>query len=337
MAYSLEAQRTRHTVRSLAMSLIVRPASATLRMLQDGRARVPRWKKALLTVMCVPLFGLVVAALRLRMLFQGTLDADVVTGGGVHHRCRLPDLVQMYVFTFGIWEPDLTAYMRRSLIPGDGMIDVGAHVGYYTMEAVQATGSEGRVVAVEPSPRIRSQLEQTLELNAAEDSVRIIPMAVTDRPGTIAIYTGPDSNMGLTTAVEERGLSREAEVAGDTLDAMLTAEEVQRCRIVKIDVEGGEPQVIAGMAEFLEKCRHDVEILLELSPRWWREDTGDPAEVLRPLLAAGFHVYELPNSYWPWRYMWPNDVAAPRRALGPLDGSVKHHDLVLSRRDLPQL
>jgi hypothetical protein len=52
---------------------------------------------------------------------------------------------------------------------------------------------------------------------------------------------------------------------------------------------------------------------------------------------AGFHVYQIANNLWPWRYLWPNAVARPRRVRGPLAGNVKRHDLVLSRVDAEEL
>jgi hypothetical protein len=57
------------------------------------------------------------------------------------------------------------------------------------------------------------------------------------------------------------------------------------------------------------------------------------------LLDAGFHVYLLPNDYWPWRYLWPDDIGPPRRLrdLAQLVHRVPRLDVVLSRLDADTL
>ena len=91
--------------------------------------------------------------------------------------------------------------------------------------------------------------------------------------------------------------------------------------------------MLRGMSGFLDRCRDDVEIVVELSPQWWRDQTQTPSDVLRPLTNARFNVYAIPNNLWPWRYLWANDVRPPTRMRGPLTRRVKRLDLVLSRAD----
>lgn len=320
------------------LAVIVTPVRAILRWLQCRNERVPAWRKAVLVVLVVPIFGIIVATLNVWLRLTGrSVVVETTTPTGDRFRCHLPDLIQMYLHVFGVWEPDLTAYLERALAPGDAMIDVGANVGYFSLVALRRVGADGCVASIEASPRIVRQLETTMTLNGAPANVRIVPRAASDAAGTLSIYAGPAHNLGLTTSVATRGMTAEAEVPTDTLDALLTDDEIARARIVKIDVEGGEPAVIAGMAGFLARSRDDVEILLEVSPEWWAERDRRPDEVLRPLLDAGFHAYELPNSYWPWRYLWPRDVRPPVRVTRPLTARVKRLDLVLSRRDVANL
>ncbi len=130
-----------------------------------------------------------------------------------------------------------------------------------------------------------------------------------------------------------RGFVPEAATEALPLDEILTGSEMRNARLLKIDVEGGEPEVIAGMARFLELCRPDTEILIELSPHWWAPGTPAPSAVLEPLFRAGFHAYEIENNYWPWRYVWPLRVQRPRRIRWNLDTRIERVDLVLSRLD----
>jgi hypothetical protein len=52
---------------------------------------------------------------------------------------------------------------------------------------------------------------------------------------------------------------------------------------------------------------------------------------------AGFNLYMIPNNYWPWRYLWPRDVARPMRLRDSIDRKIRRIDLVLSRKDQEHL
>jgi len=82
--------------------------------------------RALLLI--VPFFA-VFWSLRIRAALWGPLTVDGITEDGIHFRCRLPDMIQMYVYLFGTWEPDLAAFLRRWLRSGDTFVDVGANIG----------------------------------------------------------------------------------------------------------------------------------------------------------------------------------------------------------------
>ena len=279
-----------------------------------------------------PIFSLWFALLKVRAaagqpkaVIGTTLDGDRFT-------CHPPDLVQMYVYLFGVWEPDLSSFIRSRLAPGDAFIDVGANVGYFSMLAARQVGSEGAVAAIDASPAITADLTSNVTANERAAIVRIVNRAVAAETGTLTIHAGPPGNRGLSTTLASRGLPAEAKVESGPLADFLTPDEVRTARLVKVDVEGGEPAVLRGLATFLQEARPDVELLVELSPHWWPAEE-DPVRLLQPFLDAGFHVYTLPNNYWPWRYLWPDDVARPRRFTGSLADLSERVDLVLSRED----
>jgi len=255
-----------------------------------------------------------------------------VTDGGLRLRCGPPDLVQMYIYLFGTWEPDLTAYIRRRLKPGGVFIDVGANVGYYSLEAARLLGPEGRVVAIEPAPWILRALRHNLRLNDAADRVRVVDRAVGGRAGTVELYAGPEKNIGLTTTVAGRGFRQRAVVDAAPLGALLDPRERRGASIIKIDVEGAEAGVLDGIVGLLPELPDDVDLLIELSPAWWPDRSRTPDEVLAPYFAAGFRAFTLENSYWPWRYLWPRACAPLRPARHPLPADVKRIDLLLTRR-----
>ena len=121
---------------------------------------------------------------------MGALTIDGTTEAGIRFRCRLPDTVQMYVYLFGTWEPDLAAFVRRRLRPGDTFVDVGANVGYVSALASRLVGPRGAVVAIEPSPPVIAALQETLTRNDLTN-VRMVAAAVSDREGELPLFTGP--------------------------------------------------------------------------------------------------------------------------------------------------
>jgi len=319
-------------------AVIVPACRACLRALVTRRAQVGRAERLLRALLLLPPFGFVLVVLRLRLLVAGPLVVDGVTDDGVRMRCRLPDLIQMYVHLFGCWEPDLAAFLRRRLQPGDLFVDVGANVGCMTALAGKAVGADGHVVAIECSPPVLTELRETLARNQLQN-VRLVESAASDRHEQLTLFAGPVHNVGLTATVEHRGLQAAGRVQAAPLGDLVTDAELARARLVKIDVEGAEDRVLAGMLPVLERLHADAELVVELSPTWWTNAQLRPIDVLQPFLDRGYHVYLLPNDYWPWRYLWPNDVGPPRRLrdLTQLALRVPRLDVVLSRRDQDEL
>jgi len=308
-----------------------------VRSLRTARKSVSRPEQILRLAAMVPAFSLIVAILRIRARMFGPVEFSIVASTGDTFRCRPPDLIQMYLWMFGIWEPDLTEFISTRLKSGDRFVDVGANIGYFSALAARCVGSDGAVVAIEASPHVFDALQETVERNRHTQTVRAINKAAAAERGTLTVYAGPAHNIGLTTTVKNRGFEEQGAVDALPLDELLTPTELRTARLVKIDVEGGEDSVLAGMQSFLKVCRDDAEILIELSPLWWSDATKRPIDVLQPLFDAGFHAYEMDNNYWPWRYMWPHCVRRPWRCKSDLTKRVKRLDLVMSRRDVDAL
>jgi FkbM family methyltransferase len=317
--------------------LIVDSLRACLRWLQTDRASVSRPEQILRMIAMVPPFGLLLIILRARARLYGPIDVFATASTGDRFHCRPPDFIQMYLWLFGVWEPDLTAFISERLRQGDCFIDVGANIGYFSALAARRLGPAGRVLSIEASPVVFASLAETIRLNELGEVVRSLNKAAAAVRGSITVYAGPDHNIGLTTTVQTRGFLQQGVIYALPLDDLLTRDEARAARLVKIDVEGGEVEVLAGMRRFLAECRDDAEILVEVSPLWWADATKRPIDVLQPLFDAGFHAYEMDNNYWPWRYMWPRCVRRPTRCTRDLTKRVKRLDLVMSRRDTDEL
>jgi len=256
---------------------------------------------------------------RCETLFGASLTGDTV------------DIQQRYVYYFGLWEPNLTDWIARSLRPGDGFIDVGANVGYFSLLASRLVGPSGCVVAIEASPEIYRALTENIALNEAWN-VRAVNLAVSDGEGTLPIYRGPAEDSGLTTTIPYLDFLRyEGTVPARTLPAVCSTEEIAAARIVKIDVEGAEAAVVGGMRRLLEDGRADLEIAIEINAARLTAAGRRAEEIFDIFEGAGFHSYRLRNDYTSAIYLPPRTIARPERLRTREVADL--YDYIFSRRD----
>jgi FkbM family methyltransferase len=146
------------------------------------------------------------------------------------------------------YEQDERRFAMSVLRPGDTALDVGAHIGLFTIEMAQAVGPDGRIYAFEPLAQNAQLLEQSIRENRFESRVRLECAAVSDKQGTGTLrYARETLNTGgafLSDLAPQGfgGLAAEP-IRTVRLDDLMLRRPV---RLIKMDVEGGEPGVVAG-------------------------------------------------------------------------------------------
>lgn len=143
-------------------------------------------------------------------------------------------------------------YATRSFIdahvkPGDLFIDIGAHWGIMSLQAATCWPGQVRGLAIEPSPHNVPHLKKWLADNKVEEAVEIVHAFAADAPGKGALK--PQSTMGHSLIRDDRGTIPVVTV--DSLLADRPALADSNRVVVKIDVEGHEPEVIEGMQALL--------------------------------------------------------------------------------------
>jgi FkbM family methyltransferase len=323
-------------------SSLLAAARSIAAALQTPNPEPPFWLRGAYAVGALPIQLALYGCVRAVSAFDAPLAVAAKTRDGCNLICDLPDSIQTCIFLYGVWEPDITAYISASLQPGDTFVDAGAHVGYYSVLASRAVESRGRVVAFEASSETFSALERNLALEPGRANVRAVNVAVAGEQGTVSFFPGPKGSEGLSTTVARSSVQGRT-VASGTFTSLLTEAELRSARIIKIDVEGAEAEVLRGAIPALGFLRPDAEFVIELSPSLWpvesRQRNTTCEEVLAPLLDAGFLPYRVENDYAPWRFLYPERTSRPRRIRGPIraHGLTGQIDLVLSRRDAASL
>jgi FkbM family methyltransferase len=246
------------------------------------------------------------------------------------------DLIQRYVYLFGVWEPHLTHWLRRRLAPGDVFVDVGANVGVFSVLASRLVGEQGRVVAIEASPEFHTRLLRQARLNGCRN-IRALNTAVSDGRTMLTFVLASSHNMGANSIVPYEGPAESSfAIEARPLAELLEPEEIAGARVIKIDVEGAEGSAVRGLAPVLDRLRPDAEITVEVTPDRMAR-LGDRAEdLLRTMTDAGFHVYRLANDYSPGSYprALSRPPSAPVRWRGPI---TTESDLIFSRVDAETL
>lgn len=255
---------------------------------------------------------------RERQFVCRTLSGHLVTG-------TTQDLIQRHLYYFGTWEPNISYWISSTLRPGDGFIDVGANIGHYSLLASSLVGDHGRVVAIEAAQWIHATLDKHVALNGRRN-IRTVQAAASDQRGVLRLYHGHAGNIGKTTTIARPGefsaggllgQQQSSEVPALPLAEILSADEIERARIIKIDVEGAELQVLRGLQPLLARLRPDVEIVMEITPSLMPDAERARAEIFATMKAGGFSAYRFDNDYGVETYLARHAHKRPVRLPDP--------------------
>jgi FkbM family methyltransferase len=221
------------------------------------------------------------------MPFVSRLSHDF---GGLAFVCDPRDSVAREACYSGSYEPQETQIASRLLRMGDVFVDVGANWGYFTLVAAAAVGPAGRVRAFEPEPRLFELLRRNLELNGLRWA-QACRIAIAEHAGRLpfAAFAAESGNWGVSHAVTSDAPS-DFHVEAAPLDDVLDEAGISSVRLTKIDVEGGEAAVLAGMRRGLESGRFQY-VLLECHPQLLADRGCDESSVLQPLVVTGYRVW----------------------------------------------
>ncbi len=195
-----------------------------------------------------------------------------------------------------LYEEETSHFFATVLRPGDSFIDIGTHVGYFSMLAASLIGPEGTVISFEPEPRNFQQLLDHIELNGF-GNVAPINAAVGAKTGRAEFHINGDNDGG--HALWEVGLhpfNQQSRSAPQTrtvdivaLDSFLLDLGISP-RVVKIDVEGAEHSVLLGAHETLTK-RPIPFIVAEIN-RFGLQKMGTSEQAIRRYMTGlGYETY----------------------------------------------
>jgi len=187
--------------------------------------------------------------------------------------CRI-ELDLRSVYDFRLWlllksgrlyEPATSTTIFRSLNPGDTFVDVGAHIGYFSILASPLVGASGRVYSFEPQPQAFHRLETNISSNKLLN-VTAMRVALTAHAGEATIRI-PLGDTGGATLVPRAVPGSTAEVSTRRGDSILPT---GLHGVLKIDIEGSELEALRGL-ESVVSSSPDLHLMME----WNRTYAGE--------------------------------------------------------------
>jgi FkbM family methyltransferase len=236
-----------------------------------------------------------------RLRAPGVLPPEVrpcrLRGGlGVSVLCDPQSWSHRLPYWFGIlFDRALEAFLRRILRPGDALVDVGANYGHFTMLAAALVHPGGVVHAFEPHPHLAELLKQHAASQPRIGRIHVWPTALSDTRGTMTLHVNPHWLGGSTLRADPNRESRTGRFTEEYQVDVARADDLaldlppHGRLVVKIDVEGHEPAVIAGMARLLATA--DA-VVVEVTPAWQGGLPGVTA-LFEAMQRKGFEAWDL--------------------------------------------
>jgi FkbM family methyltransferase len=171
-----------------------------------------------------------------------------------------PQGLEERIYRTGVYELGTMLQLKSLIRPGDFLIDVGANIGWMSLWMARQTERRGQVWAFEPHPGILPDLQENISLNAFSQ-IRLFSVALGSASNRMTLFDNPHINRGGASLIDSAEKANTSHlVKTRTLDSYIQ-EMPKAPRLIKIDVEGWELEVLKGAVELLKAPQPPVLVL----------------------------------------------------------------------------
>jgi FkbM family methyltransferase len=183
-----------------------------------------------------------------RKVFSNKINLfNLIINVGVS-KFRIKDRTSFFVLSSSYEELNME---NLNLQHGNVFIDVGAHIGKYTVKAARDVGTRGKVISVEPFPSNFAVLKENISLNNLKN-VELVNAAGWNCSKQLRFFIGASSaHGGLYFDYDLNSIWVKAE----KIDRIIADAKLSRVDWIKIDVEGAEYEVLQGLEETLDRFK----------------------------------------------------------------------------------
>jgi len=209
---------------------------------------------------------------------------------GVRFEVDMNDRIQRQMWA-GVYEQHVRQCFDVLLQPGDGYVDVGAHIGYHAVAAAHRVGAGGRVTAFEADPAIYNRLTRNL---AQFPWAQAVHAAVWHNSGMLTLErssNNDESGWGTLTSVRDLGKGEHVDVRALSLDDWFRDAGISRWNAMKLDAEGSEPAVLRGAQNSIDRFRPFL--ILEINGIVLQDAGFSGRDIIEFLSSRGYSVYQL--------------------------------------------
>jgi FkbM family methyltransferase len=209
------------------------------------------------------------------------LERVLTVGDGPPLKFRVRTIPEYNRATHAFAKEPGTLTWLAGIRPGDVVYDVGANVGVYTLLAAHRVGPAGRVYAFEPHAATTATLLENVTLNGLGDRVDVLSCALHGSSGVEPFLYGSLAAGSALSQVGGEGAGARELKAVAAADDLIAGGTLAPADLIKIDVDGNEAGVLAGMRGLLTGADRPRSVQVEVNP-------DDAAAVLELMTQAGY-------------------------------------------------
>jgi|WetSurMetagenome_2_1015567.scaffolds.fasta_scaffold41886_2 FkbM family methyltransferase len=197
------------------------------------------------------------------------------------------DVISQELILSNKWEKLQTKIFKQNIKKGDVVVDVGAHIGYYTIIAACIVGDSGKVYAFEPDLKNFKILLQNIKANKL-NNVIAINKAVSEKNTKLNLFINPN-NTGDHRIYECDEKRKSIDIDAVTLNSELKNVKVN---LIKMDIQGSEILALKG-ANNIFAGNKTLKMIIEFWPRGLNLGGGSAKELLRIIQQNKFSLYDI--------------------------------------------
>jgi FkbM family methyltransferase len=210
-------------------------------------------------------------------------------------RLRYSEALGRAVLLQGGFETAEIEFLCKKISAGDTVLDVGANIGIFSMAFADAVDTQGKVLALEPLPQNIERLKNNLKLNHLQN-VQIFPVAAGQVNGKVKIHLANDLAFASVIAVKgQHGNNLVMTISMRKLDEIWQQVGSPPVTVLKIDVEGGELEVLKGAEELIKVCQ--PLIMAEANTKKYLDN-------LKSWLLPRGYIHKHPTQFKPWNHLF---------------------------------
>jgi FkbM family methyltransferase len=218
------------------------------------------------------------------------IAVDTRLGNGMKIRVVWTDVIGYSILVDGYYDIPTVRVIQELLNAGMTFVDVGAHVGQYSLLGSGLVGTEGTVHSFEPEPETFALLQHNVLINGLRN-VRPIRCALGESIRNVELYVARPDNIGQTSLRQPNNFSGvQVRVQCRSLDDYAEEHAIDRINLIKIDVEGAELNVLLGARGVLSR-NPKPHIIIEFWEEFLQAYGSSCAQLAEFLRGSGYNLF----------------------------------------------